>query len=120
MFDEAFSPASAVATHVYMRRSPNVNQTRRPENCIGCKRIVNELARRAKPRVSSGCAQVAADRDPLAARAWRRLLMLCGPSAAGMWIEWREDRELTLIIAVALTKARLARRLTRSTHQPPD
>lgn len=60
------------------------------------------------------------DGDPLAARAWRSLLMLCGPGAVGMWIEWREDRELTLIISVALTKARLARRLTRSTHQPPD
>jgi len=64
-------------------------------------------------------ARLPIDRDPLAARAWRRLLLLCGPRKATAWIEWREGRELILIIAVARAIVRLARlqagRVKRST-----
>ena len=48
------------------------------------------------------------DNDPLAARVWRRLLILCGPKAAVAWIEWRDARELTLIIAIARAAAWIA------------
>ncbi len=46
---------------------------------------------------------------PLAARTWRWMLVLGGPRVAITWIEWREDRELRLIIAVAGAIARLTR-----------
>jgi hypothetical protein len=56
------------------------------------------------------------NKDPFAARVWRRLLMLCGPRVAIGWIEWRETRELTVIILVARAIMRLAR--LRSRHVP--
>jgi hypothetical protein len=48
-------------------------------------------------------------RDSLHAKAWRRFLVLCGPKKAAAYIEWRERRELTMIIAVARIITRLAR-----------
>ena len=54
-------------------------------------------------------ARLPIDRDLLPAWAWRRLLILCGTRTAVAWIEWREGRELMLIISVARVIARLTR-----------
>src|SRR5689334_1849139 len=48
------------------------------------------------------------NRDPFAARVWRRLMILCGPRVAVRWIEWRGIRELAVIILVARAITRLA------------
>ncbi len=48
-----------------------------------------------------------ADRDWFATRAWRRVLIACGPRVTIRWIEWRESQELTLIIAAARVATRL-------------
>ena len=55
------------------------------------------------------CADLPVDKDPLASRIWRRLLIMGGPRVAIAWIEWCENRELRLIIAVAGVIARLTR-----------
>ena len=52
-------------------------------------------------------ARLPLNRDPLVARAWRRLRILSGPRTAAAWIEWREGRELILIISVARVIVRL-------------
>lgn len=54
-------------------------------------------------------ARLPIDRDRLVGRAWRCLLILCGPKVAVAWIDWRETRELTMIILVARVITRLAR-----------
>jgi hypothetical protein len=54
-------------------------------------------------------ARLPVDRDPLAARVWRRLLIMCGPRMAAVWIEWREGRELMLLIVVSRAIVRLTR-----------
>lgn len=54
-------------------------------------------------------AHFSADRDAFAARAWRHLLISCGPRVAMRWVEWREGREQTLVIAAARAAARLTR-----------
>ena len=59
-------------------------------------------------RLFSLGARLPANNDPLAARCWRWFLVRCGPKAAVAWIEWREARELTLIIAIARVAARIA------------
>ena len=66
--------------------------------------LADHQRRRAARKVASLFnlhARLPEDNDSLAARVWRRLLILCGPNAAVSWIEWRDAREMTLIIAVA-------------------
>lgn len=58
------------------------------------------------------------DTDPFATRVWRRLLILCGPRLAVAWIEWRGNRELTLIIAAARAAVRLTRLRDQCTKRP--
>jgi hypothetical protein len=52
-------------------------------------------------------AELPVDKDRLASRVWRQLLILCGPRTAVAWIEWRERKELTFIIAAARAIVRL-------------
>jgi hypothetical protein len=52
-------------------------------------------------------ARVPPERDLLVARAWRQLLVMCGPRIAVRWIEWRENHELALIISVIAVVTRL-------------
>lgn len=80
----------------------------------------NERGRAARKLASlfSMRARLPIDRAPIAARAWRRLLVLCGPRVAVAWIEWRETRELVLIIAVARAITRLARLRTQRVTRP--
>lgn len=54
-------------------------------------------------------ARLPVDRDSLAARAWRRVLISCGPKVAMRWIEWRESRDLSLTICLARVVGRLSR-----------
>jgi hypothetical protein len=54
-------------------------------------------------------ARLPVDRDSLVARAWRHLLISCGPRVAMRWVEWSESREQTLIIAAARAGTRLTR-----------
>jgi hypothetical protein len=56
--------------------------------------------------------------DPLSGRAWRRFLILCGPRKASAWIEWREGRELMLIIGLARIITRLGRVEARRVKRP--
>ena len=49
------------------------------------------------------------NKDPWAARVWRRLLIVCGPKIAVAWIDWRETQELAVILLVARAITRLAR-----------
>ena len=58
------------------------------------------------------------ERDPLHERMWRRLLILCGPKTVSAYVEWRERRELTVIIAVARVITRLARPRGRQLPRP--
>jgi hypothetical protein len=75
-------------------------------------------AARRLTRLFSLRARLPLNRDPLVARTWRRLLILSGPRRAAAWIEWREGRELMLILGVARIITRLtrveARRVKRS------
>jgi hypothetical protein len=54
-------------------------------------------------------ARLPVDSDSLAARAWRRVLISCGPKVAMRWIEWREGRDLSLTICLVRVVGRLAR-----------
>ncbi len=56
--------------------------------------------------------------DWFAARVWRRLLIFCGPRVAIRWIEWRETRELTVIITVARAITQLAKLRSRYVPRP--
>jgi hypothetical protein len=47
------------------------------------------------------------DTDPFIARTWRGVLLLCGRRVAVAWIEWRESRELSLIMTIARAITRL-------------
>ena len=53
-------------------------------------------------------ARLPANNDPLAARVWRWLLVLCGPKVAIVWIDWRDAPELAVIIVMARVVARIA------------
>jgi hypothetical protein len=68
-----------------------------------------DRASRKLSRLFSLRACLPVDRDGIAERAWRRLLILCGPKVAVAWINWRETRELLLILLVARAITRLAR-----------
>ncbi|HEY8188027.1 MAG TPA: hypothetical protein VIF64_18295 [Pyrinomonadaceae bacterium] len=68
-----------------------------------------DRASRKLSRLFSLRACLPVDRDRIAERAWRRLLILCGPKVAVAWIDWRETRELALILLVARAITRLAR-----------
>jgi hypothetical protein len=68
-----------------------------------------DRAVRKQSRLFSLHARLPLDRDRIAERAWRRLLILCGPKVAVAWINWRETRELALILLVARAITRLAR-----------
>ena len=66
----------------------------------------NRAARNLSRLFSLG-ARLPPDRDLLVARAWRQLLVVCGPRIAVRWIEWRENHELALIISVIAVVTRL-------------
>ena len=66
-------------------------------------------AARKLSRLSGLRARLPVDRDRITARAWRRLLMFCGPKVAAAWIYWRETRELAVMLIVARAITRLAR-----------
>jgi hypothetical protein len=52
-------------------------------------------------------------RDPVHARIWRRLLILCGPKMVATYVDWRDRRELELTIAAARIITRLTAPRTR-------
>jgi hypothetical protein len=66
-------------------------------------------AARQRARLYGLRASLPADRDWIVARVWRRVLILCGPKVAVAWIDWRETRELAVILLVARAIVRLAR-----------
>jgi hypothetical protein len=73
--------------------------------------VNHQRARAARKLTSlfSQRARLPLNKDPLVARAWRQLLILSGPRTAAAWIEWREGRELILIVSVARVIVRLTR-----------
>lgn len=70
----------------------------------------HERGRAARKRATlfNLCARLPENGDTLVAWTGRQLLILCGPRVAMAWIEWRENRELVLIIAVTRAITRLA------------
>jgi hypothetical protein len=66
-------------------------------------------AARKLSRLSGLRARLPVDRDRITARALRRLLIFCGPKVAAAWIDWRETRELAVMLVVARAITRLAR-----------
>lgn len=58
------------------------------------------------------------DREGHLARTWRSILILCGPKVSVAWVEWRETRELTLILLVARAITILARLQGRREARP--